>query len=121
MARCKNCVVGLLGACSEDYCQTERSLLIEQAQEAAKRQGHTLGEFVKVKDYATWQARCERCGQLVTINLNPEPGELDICGEGATAACPEYEGEPEVTEQGEDTTSWYAELALEDSRPGDSD
>jgi len=107
--------VGILGACGEDYCQTERRLLIEQARGTAGRQGHILGEFVKVKDYAIWQARCERCEYLVAINLNPAPGELDICGEPVTDACPGFEGQLPESPQDEEQAPWFTQLQPEDT------
>jgi hypothetical protein len=89
MSRCKDCVVGLLGACGTDYCGPERTALIEEAQRSAEQRGHTLAEFVKVKDYPIWQARCVRCGRLAAINLDPSPDEADIYGEALTVVCPE--------------------------------
>ncbi|NIV30725.1 MAG: hypothetical protein GWN58_14865 [Anaerolineae bacterium] len=88
MKRCKNCVVGLFGACGIDYCRSEREGLIEQAQRSAEGRGHSLAEFVKVPDYPIWQARCVRCGQLAAINLDPAPNEPDVYGEAASVRCP---------------------------------
>jgi hypothetical protein len=112
MPRCKNCIVGLLGACGDDYCRSERESLIAQAREAAKQHGHKLGEFTKVKNYAVWQARCTQCGQMITINLNPESDEPDICGDAVTVECPKSEGELGKTQQDEED-AWYTQLASE--------
>jgi hypothetical protein len=89
MALCKNCVVGLLGVCSEEFCRPEREGLIEEAQRSAEQHGHTLTEFIKVEDYPIWQARCVRCGQLAVIRLDPLPNEPDIYGEALAVNCPE--------------------------------
>ena len=88
MAECKNCVVGILGACSFDYCRTEREILLEQALELTAQRGHTLSEFAKVKGSPIWQALCIHCRQPVAINLDPRPGELDISGGALAARCP---------------------------------
>ena len=88
MAECKNCVVGVLGACSFEYCRTEREILLEEVLELATALGHRLSEFDKVKDYPVWQARCIYCGQLVAINLDPRPGESEITGGASSARCP---------------------------------
>jgi hypothetical protein len=104
MIKCKNCVVGLLGVCSEDYCRQEREVLIEQAQQAAEQGGHTLTEFIKVKDYAIWQARCVGCNWLAAINLNPPPNEADVYGEAVTTACPEFEGIAEQARSDEEVS-----------------
>lgn len=94
MINCKNCVVGLFGVCHNmEFCHVERGILVEQAQQAAEQRGHTLAEFVKVKDYAIWQARCIRCDWLVAINLNPPPNEPDVYGEAVTITCPEIDSE----------------------------
>ena len=88
MAKCKNCVVGLLGPCN-DYCQPEREGLIEEARRRAGQLGHVLAEFVKVKDYAIWEARCERCGRVAAITLDPPLNEPDVYGEAVVARCTE--------------------------------
>jgi len=94
MRKCKNCVVWLLGVCGMDYCRQEREVLIEQAQRFADQRGHTLTEFVKVKGYAIWQARCVRCDWPAAINLDPPPNEPDIYGKAVTTNCPEMDSEP---------------------------
>jgi hypothetical protein len=93
MKKCKNCVVGLFGACGIDYCYSEREGLIEEAQRFAEQRGHSLAEFVKVQDYPIWQARCVRCGQLAAINLDPASNEPDVYGEAASVTCPETDDE----------------------------
>jgi hypothetical protein len=92
MLRCKNCVVGLLGVCSEDYCLPEREWPTAEARRSAEEHGHTLTEFIKVEDHPIWQARCARCGRLAAVNLDPLPGEPDIYGEALTVNCPEIDG-----------------------------
>ena len=84
--KCKNCVVGLLGTC-HDYCRPEREGLIEEAQRRAEQLGHVLAGFVKVKDYAIWEARCERCGRVAAIALDPPLNEPDVYGEAVVARC----------------------------------
>ena len=86
MARCKDCVVGLLGPCS-DYCAFERELMEEQARELAEANGHALGAFAKKKGEAIWEARCERCAWLVSFSLTPGPGQPDIYGPGLVLSC----------------------------------
>lgn len=88
MARCRNCTVGLLGACGIDYCQQEREVGIEELQQLARQQGHALTPFTKVKGYPIWQAWCVRCGQLASFNLDPEPGQPDISGSVVEGVCP---------------------------------
>ena len=89
MPSCKDCVaMGLLGVC-DDYCYEERQVLTDQARQSAEQRGHTLTEFIKVKDYAIWEARCVRCGQQATINLDPPPNGADVYGEATTTACPQ--------------------------------
>lgn len=91
MKRCKNCVVGLFGACGIDYCYSEREGLREEAERRAEQRGHTLTEFVKAKDYPIWQAQCVRCGQLAAINLDPMVNEPDVYGEAVNDNCPEID------------------------------
>lgn len=86
--RCKDCVVGMLGACGGDYCAAERAGLIEQAQAAAEQRGHVLGEFVKLKGRPMWEARCRRCGRTATICLDPEEAGQDLTGPALVEACP---------------------------------
>jgi len=93
MSKCRDCVVGLLGVCGVDYCRQEREVLIEQARQAAERRGHSLTEFVKVRNYPIWEALCVRCGRLAAINLDPVPNEADIYGEALAVNCPEIDGE----------------------------
>lgn len=97
MAKCKNCVVGLFGACGPDYCSAEREGLIEEAQQSAGQHGHALTAFVKVKDYPIWKAECIRCGRSAAINLDPAQGEPDVYGEAATVDCLEADTEPTRT------------------------
>jgi hypothetical protein len=93
MQRCKDCVaMGLLGIC-DDYCREEREPLIDEARRSAEQHGHTLTEFDKVKDYAIWQAKCVRCGQLAAVNLDPPPNGADIYGEATTITCLQPQGE----------------------------
>jgi hypothetical protein len=113
MIRCKECAVGLLGACSLDYCQTEREALIEQARQASEAYGHVLTGFAKVKDYPIWQATCELCGQMAAINLDPPAGQPDVYGEAVASACPDADmPEPAATagQEAPDPAPWYDEL-----------
>jgi hypothetical protein len=53
MPVCKDCVVGLFHAChNEEYCRQEKNALIEQAQEAAENEGHSLAKFTKRRKVA---------------------------------------------------------------------
>ena len=88
MKRCKNCVVGVFGACGHDYCYGERAGLIEEAEYLATRGGHALGPFDKVRDHPIWRARCLRCGRSAAIALDPAPGELQVYGDATTTLCP---------------------------------
>ena len=85
--RCKDCVVGLFGACRGEYCAAERAGLIEQAQAAAKGHGHALGEFAQIKGRPTWEARCRRCGKAAAVCLDPECGGQDVYGEAVGEDC----------------------------------
>jgi len=89
---CKGCVVPLLTVC-KDYCREERESLIEGANCTAERLGHALGEYVHVEGFPIWQARCQRCGRLVVINLDPAPGELAISGEAVAVKCSADDGD----------------------------
>jgi hypothetical protein len=113
MIRCKKCAVGLLGACGLDYCQQEREVLIEQAQQAAEERGHTLSSFEKIKDYPIWQATCSQCGQMAAINLDPPAGEPDVYGDAVSGVCPKAEvSETEVsTEKTSEENTWCDDLA----------
>ncbi len=92
MARCKDCVVGILGACGVDYCRTERELLVDQARQLAEHRGHSLSGFIKEKNRPVWRASCIRCGLQAGINLDPSTDERDVFGEAVTAQCQEVEG-----------------------------
>ena len=86
MDKCKDCVVGTLGACN-DYCASERELLQDQARALAEAQGHTLGPWSKVKGLAHWQTQCSQCHRPLTISLTPGPGEPEISGPSITSEC----------------------------------
>jgi len=86
MAKCEDCVVGLLGPCN-DYCAFERELLEEQARELSQARGHTPGKFNKIERKAIWEAHCSQCGLLVSISLTPGPNQPDIFGSGLTLPC----------------------------------
>jgi hypothetical protein len=86
--KCKNCVVGLLGSCGEDYCASEREILVAQAQRVAEAHGHHLGAFVKLADVPVWRARCAGCGREVAVNLDPQPGELVVSAASLLEDCP---------------------------------
>jgi hypothetical protein len=87
MKRCKDCVVGLFGACAPDYCRQERQGLIENAQWFAEQRGHVLSEFIKTSGQPVWQAQCVTCGLVVSVCLDPAPGEPDVHGEGLEIDC----------------------------------
>lgn len=81
MALCKNCALGLLVACKDGVgCKQEREILIEEATYHAEQQGHSLTEFIKIKDVPKWQSVCKHCSGQVTIHLDPLPGEATITG-----------------------------------------
>ena len=86
--RCKDCVVGILGACGADYCYGERQGLVEEAEALAEGKGHVLGSFDKVKGLPVWRAHCVRCGRSAAIALDPGPGEPQVYGEATTGRCP---------------------------------
>jgi hypothetical protein len=87
MRRCKNCVVGVLGACGPDYCYGERQGLIEEAEYLATRGGHALGSFDKVKGHPVWRARCVLCGRSAAIALDPGMGEPEVYGDATVSPC----------------------------------
>ena len=116
MKRCKECAVGLLGACSLDYCQSEREPLVENARQAAEARGHKLTEFTKIEQYPIWQAACSRCGKLAVVNLNPKQGERDISGEATTSVCEQAVEDvtPETVEEADsdgEQDAWYVKLS----------
>jgi hypothetical protein len=88
MRRCKDCVVGLFGACRPDYCYGERQGLIEEAAHLAAQGGHVLGSFDKVAGHPVWRAHCVHCGQSAAIALDAGPGELRVYGEATATRCP---------------------------------
>ncbi|GEM_PF-2344740 len=90
MGRCRDCVVGLFGACGRnaDYCRLERETLMDQARSVAGRQGHTLGEFVQVQGYSVWQAQCLECGQSALIDIEPATDSPAVYGEATANRCP---------------------------------
>jgi hypothetical protein len=85
--KCRNCVVGLFGACGVDYCRSERHGLIEDAHWTAEGRGHQLEAFAKLEGQAAWQSRCVQCGRGVTVRLDPAPGEQDLAGEVLEVDC----------------------------------
>lgn len=87
MKRCKNCVVGLFRACAPDYCRQERQGLIENAHWFAEQRGHVLSEFIKLDGQPVWQARCVTCGRMVSVCLDPAPGERDLRGGVLEVGC----------------------------------
>jgi len=88
MGQCKDCVVGLFGACRPDYCYGERQGLIEEAEYLATRGGHALGPFDKVKGHPIWRARCVQCGRSAAIALDPAQDEPQVYGDATTTRCP---------------------------------
>jgi hypothetical protein len=84
--KCRDCVVGVLGACN-DYCRPERKALMEQAHESANALGHTLTPFVQVGKRPIWKAHCVRCARSVTVQLDSRPDEPDIYGPAVTHPC----------------------------------
>ena len=116
MTRCRECTVGLLGACRLDYCQAEREPLIDQAQQTAEAYGHSLTGFAKVKDHPIWQATCSLCGQVAAINLDPPAGDPDVYGEAVASPClgadvSESELAASAGQGPPDPPAWYNELA----------
>jgi len=90
MARiCKDidCVVEVFGRCRGEYCTAERRGLIERARQEARRLGHSLSPFEKVKDHAIWKARCEDCDLEAAVTLSAKPGEPEVYGEALSKAC----------------------------------
>ena len=110
MPVCKDCVVGLFVTChNEEYCRQEKDALIEQAQEAAESEGHSLAKFTKRRQVAIWHARCVQCGQVATVCLSPSPGEPDVRGEAVSGVCTEAEIEAEKASTSD--TAWIEDLA----------
>lgn len=89
MRRCKNCVVGLFGACRPDYCYGERQGLIEEAEYLAAQGGHVLGSFDKVEGHPIWRSYCVHCGQSAAIALDPAPSEPQVYGDATSTVCPQ--------------------------------
>ena len=110
MPVCKDCVIGLFHAChNEEYCRQEKSALIEQVQEAARNEGHSLAKFAKQREVAVWRAQCVRCGRVANVSLSPSPGEPDMHGEAVTGVCKDTERE--MQEAPDKDTAWYEDLA----------
>jgi hypothetical protein len=113
MPRCKDCAVGLLGACGIDYCRQEREVLIEQIRQAAESRGHALSSFEKVKDRPIWRATCSHCGQLVAVDLDPPPGKPGVYGDAVSGICPEADpSEIKADARTSEEEVWYDELAI---------
>lgn len=93
---CKDldCVIEIFGHCRGEYCYPERQGLIERAQREARRLGHSLSPFEKVRNYAVWRAECERCGLEAAITLSAEAGEPEIYGDALGEACSSVEDPP---------------------------
>ncbi len=87
MSLCRDCAVGLLGACNGDYCRAEREPLLEEAQLLAEQHAHVLTDWAKQKGVPVWQACGQRCGRGATINLDPAPGEFALEGNAITQDC----------------------------------
>lgn len=98
MGKCKDCVVGLFGACGRnaDYCRLERETLMDQARSLAGRWGHTLGEFIQVQGYSVWQARCLECGQAAFIDIDPATDGRVVYGDATAGRCPAASENPDV-------------------------
>jgi hypothetical protein len=90
MGLCKECTAWQLGACRNlDYCHEEHASLVGEARRLAVEHGHELTEFTRWQTgHSVFEARCEHCGRGVRIDVNPGPGELDLCGEAIAADCP---------------------------------
>ena len=90
MAKCGDCVAGLLGVCGGDFCYAERVTLVERARRVAAKLGHELGPFSKVKKHPVWEAHCDHCGYRAAITIDPKPGQPAVYGRAATTACPDH-------------------------------
>ncbi len=103
MGLCKECVAFHLGACRNlDYCRQERQALMEEAYQSVQAHGHSeLSPFVRWREgYSIFEAHCLACGMVVRIDVNPAPGECELCGEALSQDCPNGPGAqsiPDVT------------------------
>ena len=61
------------------------SELKASALESAKWRGHLMGKWENGPKYST--SECLKCGALVTVNTNPAPNEIDMCGEAVALSC----------------------------------
>jgi len=56
------------------------------ALDSAMWRGHLMGKWES--HGAKYSAsECLKCGALVTVNTNPAPNEIDICGEAVALSC----------------------------------
>lgn len=85
---CEGCSASILGACRDGaFCDAERNLLFERAQEEAAEQGHELGAFAKQEHRSSWRAHCLHCGLQIEIHLDPRSGEREISGPLLNTPC----------------------------------
>jgi hypothetical protein len=87
MTTCKECVARMLGACHGDFCDMERTGLIEQVERVALDGGHVLGPFEKARGRPMWRAVCTHCGLAITYTLDPDPGGSAIYGPLLYSSC----------------------------------
>jgi len=87
MGPCQDCVASLLGVCRGDFCQAERTALVERAERAAAQLDHDLGAFDKVDGQPRWRSECRNCGLVVAISIDPEPGQPAMWGKALSASC----------------------------------
>jgi hypothetical protein len=62
------------------------------AHAAAKKRGHNMGNFAKVRmnaKHPAWSAQCKRCHRHMQVCLNPYPNETEIGGDAVALNCKE--------------------------------
>lgn len=63
------------------------------ALESAQWRKHKMGRFYRDSFWASKRhAECKACTMSLTVNTNPAPNEIDICGEAVALNC-RIEGE----------------------------
>jgi len=61
--------------------------LINQAMESCTFRGHTMGQWQKDPQQGRAYSNCLVCGAQATVNVDPLPNGIDICGAALAMHC----------------------------------